>query len=104
MVGIKPTVEPKLTKIWVPNWIINPETAKIIKISVSSFNLWKILNIKIIKINIMNRHAIHPNSSAITAKIKSVCGSGSVSFIVPNPGPLPKKPPSIIACNDLLIW
>jgi len=43
----------------------------------------------------MTRQASTPYSSAITAKMKSVCASGSTVLMVPSPGPLPKKPPSV---------
>ena len=34
-----------------------------------------------------------PNSSAVTAKMKSVWLSGRMRFTVPSPGPLPSQPP-----------
>ena len=40
------------------------------------------------------RQAMTPYSSATTAKMKSVCASGSAVLMVPSPGPRPRKPPS----------
>ena len=34
-----------------------------------------------------------PNSSAVTAKMKSVCASGRMRLTVPSPGPRPSQPP-----------
>ena len=57
-------------------------------------------------INIRNKVIItiqpkNPNSSAITAKIKSVCPSGSHdSFCFEFPYPTPKKPPDANAIKD----
>ena len=39
-----------------------------------------------------------PYSSATTAKMKSVCASGSTVLMVPSPGPRPRKPPSENDC------
>ncbi len=59
------------------------------------------LNVKIIGrnmitefINKITKHIINPNSSAITANIKSVCASGRLFFKEPSPIPFPKNPPS----------
>ena len=47
---------------------------------------------------------IAPNSSAITGKIKSVCASDILFFIMPSPGPFPKKPPDSYAEKEFFIW
>jgi hypothetical protein len=47
---------------------------------------------------IRNTAPIKPNSSQITAKIKSFCGSGKYkNFCLLSPSPRPKKPPDPIA-------
>ena len=54
------------------------------------------LNVIDPKINKIIVQESTPNSSAIAEKIKSVCTSGMVFLTMPLPGPLPKKPPSIL--------
>ena len=45
-----------------------------------------------------------PNSSPITAKIKSVCESGRMRLIVPSPGPLPNQEPEMKLSSAVSDW
>ena len=45
-----------------------------------------------------------PNSSPITAKMKSVCESGRMRFTVPSPGPLPNQQPAMKLSSAVSDW
>ena len=48
--------------------------------------------------------ARRPNSSPVTAKMKSVWASGRMRFTVPSPGPLPSQPPALIVSSAVSTW
>ncbi len=52
----------------------------------------------------MTRQRMAPNSSAATAKMKSVWLSGMMRFTVPSPGPLPNQPPCWKASSATSTW
>ena len=51
--------------------------------------------------NMQNRR---PNSTPVTAKMKSVWASGSTRFTVPSPGPLPSQPPDTKLSTAVSTW
>ena len=48
--------------------------------------------------------ATMPNSSAVTAKMKSVCASGRMRLTVPSPGPRPNQPPLAKLSSAVSTW
>ncbi len=75
-----------------------PTASKLPNISGAFIAISSPLHIKIANNKITIAHPINPNSSANTAKIKSLCGSGKYKyFCFPSPKPTPKIPPEPIA-------
>ena len=97
----------KLTAILImackPNNVIKPTSASLVKPS-GSFVAFKktLMTTKEKSINSI-KHAIMPNSSATTAKMKSVCESGNECFNFPSPGPNPNHPPFSNDCRAFFI-
>ena len=50
------------------------------------------------------RQTMMPNSSAVTAKMKSVWESGRLCLTVPSPGPRPSQPPRTKDSIAVSIW
>ena len=101
MVGIKSNELRILISTCNPKQQIKPIIAIIIYGLLILSNLRRVRIIIIKNNKTIKLQTIKPNSSPATAKIKSVCASGSLSFSSPWPGPFPNNPPDLKEFNDV---